>query len=340
MIHGWAGWFAIALGSVWLASADGAPTTKVERARYLMGTVCTGTIEAPDTAAASRALSIAFEEIGRLEQVMSSWREDSELSRLNQVGGSIWFPCSRSLYAVIDSSLRYAKLTRGLFDPTIEPYNRAWDARGKGRVPKPSEIEQARILVGWNKVSLDRDARRVLFPFTDMGIDLGGIGKGYALDAAARLLARDSVDRALLNFGGEILAVGSGWEVSVAHPADRLKPAIGLTASNIAISTSSQSERGVVVKKKRYGHILDPRTGQPVSGTASVTVIASTATRADAISTALLVMGREDAAAFAEEHPDLGVLWLEPDGETVRAWKWNLPAARAEPGVQVEWMNR
>jgi FAD:protein FMN transferase len=318
---------------------DAPSMPRVERARLLMGTICTAVAEAPDTTRAAHAISTAFAEIGRLEQVMSSWSKDSELSHLNALSGSIWFPCSRSLYAVIDSSLRYAKLTRGSFDPTIEPFNRAWDTRGKGRVPDAQEIEQARILIGWSKVNLDRGERRVQFPFSEMGLDLGGIGKGYALDAAARLIAGDSLARALFNFGGEVLAIGAGWEVGIAHPVERLKRAVNLTASNVAVSTSSQSERGIVVKKKRYGHIIDPRTGQPVSSTASVTVIAGSATRADALSTALLVMGREEAAEFAEEHRDLGVLWLEPDGETIRAWKWNLPAARAEPGVRLEWMN-
>jgi thiamine biosynthesis lipoprotein len=337
-----AGWLVILSTAAAPAAGrgDSPPMASVERARLLMGTLCTAIAEAPDTTRAARAISTAFAEIDRLEQVMSSWRKDSELSHLNALGGSIWFPCSRSLYAVIDSSLRYARLTRGAFDPTIEPFNRAWDTRGKGRVPSAFEIEQARILIGWSKVNLDRGERRVQFPFSDMGLDLGGIGKGYALDAAARLIAGDSVARALINFGGEVLAIGTDWEVAIADPVDRLKPAVGLTVSNAAVSTSSQSERGVVVKKKRYGHILDPRTGQPVSSTASVTVIACSATRADAISTALLVMGREEAAAFAEDHRDLGVLWLEPDGETVRAWTWNLPAARAEPGVRLEWMNR
>jgi thiamine biosynthesis lipoprotein len=232
----------------------------------------------------------------------------------------------------------YARLTDGAFDPTIEPFNRIWDARGKGRVPKPHEIETTMILVGWRKLSLDPSKRRVLFPFSGMGIDFGGIGKGLALDRAARLAQRNGVHRALFNFGGEVLALGEGWDIQVANPSDRLRPIVSITISNAAISTSSQSERGVVVKKKHYGHIIDPGTGEPVPRSGSVTVMARSASRADAISTALLVMGREAASAFAKEHRDLGVLWLEPDGDIVRAWKWNLPTARAEPGTRLEWM--
>jgi thiamine biosynthesis lipoprotein len=304
-----------------------------------MGTLCTGVIESPDTARAARVLSFVFDEVARLEQVMTSWRDDSELALLNKAGSSMWFRCSPALWAVIDSSLELAKLTKGAFDPTIEPYNRAWNARGKGRVPKSEELQRAQMLVGWHKLSLDRDARRVLFPFSDMGIDLGGIGKGFALDHARRLLARDSVRAAMLNLGGEVLAFGEGWPVNIAHPADRLQPALSIVVSNVAISTSGQSERGIMVQKKRYGHIFDPTSGQPVPENATVTVIAKSATRADALSTALIVMGREDAAIFAERHPELGVLWLEPAEGAVRAWKWNFPDAQPAPGINLEWMN-
>lgn len=319
-----------------IAAASPAP---VERARYLMGTICTAEAWSEDTARAARSLDAAFAEIARLENVMSSWKKDSELSRLNAVGGSAWFPCSPDLFAVIDTSLKLAKITRGKFDPTIEPLNVVWDTRGKGRLPKPEQLQRAMSLLGWRRVNLDVSQRRVMFPFGDMGIDLGGIGKGFALDRAARALTRSGVERALLNFGGEVLAIGPGWPVKVAHPAARLTPAVEIEVSDAAVSTSSQSERGVTVKGKRYGHIFDPETGRPLETEASVTVVGPTGTRADAFSTALLVMGREDAAAFAAAHPELGVLWLEPAGNAVRAWKWNLPSARAAEGVTLDWMN-
>lgn len=310
----------------------------VSRARYLMGTICTAVAESPDSARAAHTIAFAFDEIDRLEQVMSSWKKDSEVTRLN-TSGSLWFPCSPWLWAAIDSSFRYAQFTKGAFDPTIEPYNRAWDMRGKGRVAKPADLAQASILVGYQKVNLDRGEHRVMFPFTDMGMDFGGIGKGLALDRVARLMKRDSLRRVVIDFGGQVLVLGDHWLVKIAHPTNRLLPVIRLDASNGSVSTSSQSEHGFTIKKQRYGHIIDPRSGQPVAGDASVTVVAVNATRADALSTALLVMGRESALEFAKHHPDIGVLWLEPAGDSVRAWMSNLPGARAEPGITVEWMS-
>ena len=174
-----------------------------------------------------------------------------------------------------------------------------------------------------------------------MGVDLGGIGKGFALDRAARLLAAAGVERALLDLGGEALALsprGRPWRLAVAHPLDRLRPAARIAIARGAVSTSGQAERGVTVRGRRYGHILDPSSGRPLATRATVTVVAPSATRADGLSTALLVMGRESAFALARRHPEVGVLWIEPDHGLLRAWKWNL-SATAEPGVAIRWMN-
>jgi thiamine biosynthesis lipoprotein len=322
------------------AGAWAAPTAAVEvqRARYLMGTICSVVADAGDTATAGRALGRGLDEIAALEKIMSSWRSDSEVARLNTTS-SMWFPCSPELYAVLDSSMAFANMTGGAFDPTIEPLNKIWDMRGKGHLPTPFEAERAFTLVGWRKLSLDPATKRAFFAFTGMGVDLGGIGKGFALDRAARRLREAGVNRALFNFGGEVLAVGEGWEVTVADPTQRLKPAVRLVVSNAAVSTSAQSERGIVVKKKHYGHIFDPRTGYPMVAEGSVTVVAPSATRADALSTGLLVMGRDAAATFADKHPEIGVLWLENIDGAVQIWKWNLSKLVADSDTAVEWMN-
>lgn len=325
---------ALLLAFSGLATAATADAAAVTRARYLMGTICTVTVESADTARAVGAIGAAFGEIARLEQVMSSWRSDSELSRLNaSAATSAPFECSAELFAALDSSRAFAALTGGAFDPTIEPFNRAWDARGKGRVPAAAEIDAAREQVGWERMSLDRGARTARLERTRMGVDLGGIGKGIALDRAAASLREAGIERALLNFGGEVQAIGSGWEVSVADPRDRLRPLVTLDLSDAALSTSAQSERGVDVKGRHYGHILDPRTGRPVEWAGSVSVISGTGTRSDALSTALLVMGRERARAFAADHPEIGVLWCETTKTQVNVWRWNFPAVRAVLGA-------
>jgi FAD:protein FMN transferase len=322
------------------ARASAAPRPRAERARVLMGTICNAIVEATDTTRAAANLDSAFDEIARLETVLSNWREDSELSRLNHAGFESRVACSRDLYAAIDAALGIARETNGTFDPTVEPLTRVWDLRGAGHVPTPEELREARDKVGWRRVQLEPGTRTARFSSPGVALDLGGIGKGYALDRAADLLRGRGVKRALLNFGGEVLAMTSQdpWQAQIADPADRTRPLFMLPLSNGALSTSAQSERGFEVRGTRYGHILDPRSARPVDSRASVSVVCRSATRADGLSTALLVMGREAAALWVAEHHDVGVLWLEPADGRTQAWAWNLPALRPNPDSRIQWM--
>ncbi len=329
----------VVLACAFLTGVGLAAATTLERARHLMGTLCTASATADDTARAGAALAAALDEIARLEQVMSSWRADSELARLNRAAGAGPVACSLDLASVLDSALALARLTDGAFDPTVEPLVSAWDLRGEGRVPAPEALAQARERVGWPGLTLDRRTRTARLARTGMGVDLGGIGKGFALDRAAATLARAGPGPALINLGGEVLVRGGAQPIAVAHPLRRLSAVVEITVVETAVSTSGQSERGFAAGRLRYGHVLDPRTGRPVPTDATVTVMCASATRADALSTALLVMGRARAAAFAQAHREVGVLWLEPEGDRVRAWRWNLPAARALPGAAVRWMD-
>ncbi len=332
----------IPLVAILLAAVAGAGTpdsaSTVRRDAALMGSSCTIVAEAADTAATAAGVSLALAEVARLESVLSSWRPDSEVSLLNTHGLGAWFTCSPDLFAAIDSALAYAERTGGAFDPTIEALNRAWDLRGKGRVPKPRNLERARMNVGWQHASLDAQRHRVLFHHSDGGIDLGGIARGYALDRAGATLRGGGTARALLDFGSDVLAIGA-WRVGVPDPADRSHSSVGLVVRDAAVARASASERFVTVKQKRYGHVLDPRTGRPVESDASVTVVAHSATGASALAIGFLVMGRDAAAAFVARRPDVGLLWLEPAEGGVRAWKWNLGTVESEPGAAVEWMN-
>ena len=304
-----------------------------------MGTLATGVAEHSDTAAAAAALEAGFGEIARLEAILSAWRADSELSRLNEASGGV-FLCSADLYAVLDSALALARQTGGAFDPTVEPLIAAWDLRGAGRVPSQAELVSVGARVGFRRVVLDARARAAgLEPGTR--VDLGGIGKGFALDHAAAVMRARGVMRALLNLGGEVRAWSDGapWSVAVAHPADRLRPVVRLAVAGGAVSTSGQAERGFEAAGRHHGHVLDPVSGRPVPTRATVTVTASHATRTDALAKAFLVRGREGAERLARELPGVGVLWLEPDGEAVKAWCWNGLSATAEPGAAVRWMN-
>lgn len=300
--------------------AHAADPAQVTRARWLMGTMFTASAPlaaGDDSAHVGAALDAALDTVAALERRLSNWSVYSELFTLNE-RGSMATP-SEPLRAVIDSALVWATATGGTYDPTIEPLTRAYDLRGAGRVPDAQVLAAARARVGHARIVRTGDA-------IDLGgawIDLGGIGKGFALDRAAGVLATNGVRDAVLDAGGQRLGrtPARTW---LADPRDRDRAAARVQLPAGSFSTSTQRERALVVRGRRVGHVLDPRTGEPVPGEASVSVAAASGTRADALSTALLVMGRERAQAYAAAHPELGVLWLEPGKRGLDAYVWNL----------------
>jgi FAD:protein FMN transferase len=309
------------------------PPPVAARARFLMGarlSIETDGPVPPDT------FDAAFDEVARLEDILSNWKRTSEVSRLNVGAARAPVRCSSDLFAAVDAALRWAEDTEGAFDPTVEPLVRDLGLRGDdGRLPGAEERmgepeagasrtgrahPAARPPIGWRHVRLDPASRSVRFDTPGVGLDFGGIGKGIALDAAARVLRRHGVRRALLDFSGQVLAFGrregsAGWPIGIADPDDR-DNAIGVvTFDDLSVATSSNNERFVDTDRGRIGHILDPAEGRPARFQGSLTVAAQDATSADALSTALFVMGPVKGAAWAEaRHIAALYLWRDASG--------------------------
>ncbi len=309
-------------------TATGAPAPAiVARARYLMGTRLSITLPAP---APDTAFEAAFAEVARLEDALSNWREASEISRLNAAAAEGPVRCSPDLFGAVRAALHWAEETGGAFDPTVEPLVRAYGLRGaEGRLPDGAGSVPAAASdgapgsgapIGWRHVRIAPDARTIAFDARGVGIDLGGIGKGFALDAAARVLRRRGIRVALLDFGGQVLAIGSppgggGWPVGIASPEDRERPIAWIAVRDRSVATSSNSERAVAGPSGQVGHILDPQRGVPAGYAGSVTIVARDATTADALSTGLFVMGPERGSRWAAAR-ELAVLflWRRADG--------------------------
>jgi len=301
-----------------LAAADGA--APVERARFLMGTRLVLQARGPG---APEAIERAFAEVERLDAILSNWRSDSEVARLNAAAGDAPFRCSPDLFAAATTALDWAARTGGTFDPTVEPLVRSLGLRGdEGRLPGiPPEGETAASgPVGWRLVEVDRQRRTLRYRSRGMGLDFGGIGKGIALDAAAAILRRGGVTAALLDFGGQTLVFGSGpddggWRLGLADPVERERVAgsVFLRAGSLAVSGNSERSH-LTAGGKKVPHLLDPRTGRAASFDGSVSVIAPDATSADALSKALFVMGPEEGLAWAVSR-GLDVLYLRRDSD-------------------------
>jgi thiamine biosynthesis lipoprotein len=277
----------------------------VVRARYLMGTVFR--FEAPagrDADATAAALEAGLDEVGRWERILSNWDPGSEVSRLNARRGQGKTPVSPELLQAVTSSLQWARATGGAFDPTLEPVTRAF----RHQAPDESYLSHPQSRPRWTAVEADVEHASVSIP-SGSGLDFGGIGKGIALDEAAELLRRRGVTDALLDAGGQLLALGSppgepGWRIGLADPEDRQRPLLTLILRNASAATSGNAERP--------GEILDPTTGRPVPGSGSATAIAALATSADALSTALFVLGAQRGTEFARGRDDLIALFVRP----------------------------
>ncbi|MCU0225095.1 MAG: FAD:protein FMN transferase [Acidobacteria bacterium] len=274
--------------------------TPVARARWLMGAPCEIRAFGPEDRVGP-ALDRALDRIAELEQVMTTWRPDGELAGLNAgceaAGpGTAALPVSPELARVLVVARRFAAQTGGAFDPTVEPLLAAWGVKTGGREPSPDDLRAALARTGWERFEVTLDPPAVSCGRTRAAFDLGAIGKGIALDEAEAVLRSAGVASALLNFGGQVLALApppgrDGWLVDVASPADRARGVRTLTLANASLSVTGNSERGIRAGGRHRGHVLDPRTGQPVERDAALVVIASTAAAADALSTALFVLG-------------------------------------------------
>jgi thiamine biosynthesis lipoprotein len=284
-----------------------------------MGTTFRIVVFATDSARAARGAAAAFDRIGRLDRRLSDYDPDSELSRLGtSAGRATGRAVSPELLEILVVARLWAERTDGAFDPTVGPLTRLWrwSAR-RGTLPDPARLARARAAVGWQALDVDPAAGRVRMARPGMALDLGGIAKGYAADAALAELARHGLRSALVDAGGDI-AVGDpppgkeGWRIAVQDgpaPAGRAAaPSRVLLLAGVGVATSGDAFRFFEVDGVRYSHIVDPRTGLGVTRTGAVTVIAPDATTADVLASALEVLDGEEGRGLVASVPGAGIV--------------------------------
>lgn len=276
----------------------------VERRVEVMGTTLELVVRMPYREDALAASEAALAQVRRVEALLTTWKPGGELARVDEGAPGKPVAVSRELTELLAADFGWIPRTQGAFDPTILPLVRAWDLRGKGRIPTTAELAVARKASGAGHFRIDAAAGSVTRLSPDAGIDEGAWGKGYALELAQRVLEKARVRSAVLDLGGQVLAVGSDlaerpWRVPVAHPRDRTRTVAELGLANLSASTSGNSERGREVSGRRIGHILDPRSGEPAPDFGSVTVVAPSALVADILSTAFFVLGPEKGLALS-----------------------------------------
>jgi FAD:protein FMN transferase len=264
-------------------------------------------------------LQEAFDEVDRIDRLMSHYKAESPLSRLNREAARHAVTVDKELFDFIERSLRYSDESDGAFDITVGPLMKTWGFfRGENRVPNASELASVRQHVGARHVILDRDARTIAFDASGVELDLGGIAKGYAVDRVAELLRARHVTAALVSAGGSsVYGIGSppgrgAWEVKIQDPVDASKVALSVALKDASLSVAGSSEKSFVANGVTYTHIMDPRTGQPVQGMLSVAVVTPSATAGDALDDAFFVLGTAASAKYLRRLRDVAVWFFLP----------------------------
>jgi thiamine biosynthesis lipoprotein len=287
------------------AGAQAEELVTVERSVAVMGTNLDVAVRAAARKDGLAFSETAIAEVQRVEDLLTTWRNDSPLARFNAAPPGVEVELDPELAAVLSDVLAWAGKTERAFDPTVLPLVRAWDLRGAGRLPSPEALATARAATGPGRIHLDRSRARAVRLDASAGIDEGAWGKGYALDRAADRFESAGGKNALFDLGGQVLARGTDdggrdWTVAIAHPAHRQRPVVVLALPGLSASTSGNSERGRDVSGHRFGHLLDPRTGEPAQDFGSVTVLAPSALVADVLSTAFFVLGPREGLVLSE----------------------------------------
>lgn len=274
--------------------------TLFRRALKLMGNRFEITVVGEDQAWADEHIDAAVEEIRRIERLLTTYDENSETSQINRYAGLTPITISAETQGLIERSVRISRLTQGAFDITYGSVDkRLWNFdTAMTSLPDAETAKKMVRLIDYRNILLDREQGTVFLKHTGMRIGFGGIGKGYAADRARQLLKGKGVTSGIINASGDLSVWGSQpdgrpWTIGVVHPDASDQPFSYMQLSNMAVATSGNYEKYAIIDGKKYSHTIDPRTGLPVSGIKSVTIIAPYAEIADAMATPVMVMGIE-----------------------------------------------
>lgn len=314
---------------LWVASSAvmaGEPL-RIESSLDSMGSTYTVVAYHQDANKLQQAIDIAFEEVKRLDALLSNYRPRSEWSQMNREAASHPVRVSPELFELLEACLNYSRISEGAFDITVGPLLKIWGFyKGSGRLPHRAEIRGALTRVGYRNVVLDRERFTVKFARDGVELDPGGIGKGYAVDRVVELLKERGIESAMVTAGGSsIYGLGAppketGWKIKIRHPKRPDQTVAEIELNNMSMSTSGTSEKFFVSGGKLYSHIFDPRTGYPATGMLSASVVAPRTVDSEAWTKPVFINGRQWSrqrlprgyrAFLCEDRADTPCAWLQ-----------------------------
>jgi thiamine biosynthesis lipoprotein len=317
--------FAIlAVASV--ARADTGKEQKLVYSATTMGTDVKVTFWTDDEDAAAKAAQKVFDEFDRLDALLSHWKDDSDVGKINAAAGGKPVVVSDETILILQRALEVSKLSHGIFDITVGSFKGLWkfDQDMDGTIPDMKDVKKRLKLVGWKNVIVDAKKKTVKLKKKGMMITLGGIAKGYAVDRGVAILQGLGFTDFIVQAGGDMYVAGSKggkpWVVGIRDPRGERDDTFAIApVENHSFSTSGDYERGFVKDGVRYHHILDPRTGMPAHATRSVTVMAKDAFTADSWSKVLFILGADKAMKLVDSMDDFAAVWVTDKNKVVKS---------------------
>ena len=308
-----------------LAPMLNAEMLRMEASVEAMGSAYSIVAYDEDRYALQAAVDASFDEVRRLDHLLSNYKPASELSKINQQAADHPVRVSEEVFNLLAACLEYSRLSEGAFDITVGDLMKVWGFyKGSGHLPKAGEVQEALKTVGWRKVRLDPERRTVFFTQKGVELDPGGIGKGYAVDRMVAILKEKGIHSALITAGGSsIYALGAppaeqGWTIDIKNPFDESKSEAEVVLKDQSMSTSGSYEKFFTADGKIYSHIMDPRTGFPAQGMISVSVITSRTIDSEAWTKPFFINGRQWASRH--QPPGVRVFLCEDKKEHTCAW--------------------
>jgi len=297
------------------------------RTFYIMGSEFQYKLYCNNKSVCEQAVKESQERLNQIDFIFSNYREDSVLTKVNLNASISPVAVPAEFIDLTVQSISYSEITSGAFDITVGKLYGLWKKSSSvNNMPEKAQVESDLKCTGYKNILLDKEKNTVSFNSNCLELDFGAIGKGYAVDEVVRIVKSHGIKKGLINFSGNIYALDrqtgeEGWEVGVNDPFNKSSVVDYLNIENFGVSTSGDYEKYFLIDGKRYSHIIDPHTGYPVENLSSVTVLADSATKADALSTAFSVMGKIKTTEFVKKNGVAGVMIIDGDRSNYKVYK-------------------
>ena len=297
----------------------------------LLGNNFTISVVAEETSFAQENIDLAIAEIRRIEQLFTTYKDNSQTNLINQNAGIKPVIVDKEVFDLIERSIGISKITQGAFDISYGSIDKSlWNFdKTMTTLPSLEEAKKRVYLINYNNILLDKEKCSVFLKEKGMRIGFGGIGKGYAAEMAKNLLIKNNVTSGIINASGDLTTWGTQpngkpWTIGIANPDLPASAFSYIEISNKAVATSGNYEKFIIIDGKKYSHTIDPKTGLPINGIKSVTIISSNAEFADAMATPIAIMGIKAGLYLIDQIPDLYCIIIDDNNKIYTSKNINL----------------